>query len=61
MPYRKTKEVKMRRNIALVVLLSGILGAIAYAAVLEFRVADLEQRVAILENPAPDVIPANPD
>ena len=51
----------MRRNIALVVLLSGIVGAIAYAAVLEFRVADLEQRVAILEKPDPHVIPANPD
>lgn len=60
----------MRQNTNLIVLLAGIavlLGATLYGAAghsdaertLEQRVADLERRVAALENPEPRFIPAD--
>ena len=60
----------MRQNATLVVLLAGIavlLGATLYGAAgdsdaertLKQRVADLERRVAALENPEPSFIPAD--
>ena len=56
----------MRQNTTRSVLLAGIavlLGATLYQAAgnstLEQRVADLERRVAALENPVPRLIPAD--